>query len=246
MHSQPHSALAAPRQDPMGRLPAAAAPQMGAGSLSQEAAGARPWEGPMTDRPASPYPSSLLPHALCVGWLPEACLPEGLHSRCERSLGEARPRPLGTGAAQSHARPSHELAHHGPGQPPPPTLLSAPGPGLPVQSGGYRRRHPTRPLTAPGPEVQGHQAGAGGVWGTPGLSESPPLETLHPQCGLVPGVNTSDTEAFGGAGHKPTRETPCEVPSGLLPRHEALGRLPKQKPRGESEGRCGVLVAAQD
>ena len=132
MHSQPHSALAAPRQDPMGRLPAAAAPQMGAGSLSQEAAGARPWEGPMTDCPASPYPSCLLRHALCVGWLPEACLPEGLHSRCERSLGEARPRPLGTGAAQSHARPSHELAHHGPGQPPPPTLLSAPGPGLPV------------------------------------------------------------------------------------------------------------------
>ena len=177
----------------------------------------------MTDCPASPYPSCLLRHALCVGWLPEACLPEGLHSRCERSLGEARPRPLGTGAAQSHARPSHELAHHGPGQPPPPTLLSAPG-----------------------PEVQGHQAGAGGVWGTPGLSESPPLETLHLQCGLVPGVNTSDTEAFGGAGHNPPRETPCEVPSGLLPRHEALGRLPKQKPRGESEGRCGVLVAAQD
>ena len=81
--------------------------------------------------------------------------------------------------------PATSLAHHGPGQPPPPTLLSAPGPGLPVPSGGGRRRHPTRPLTAPGPEVQDHQAGVGGVWGTPGLSESPPLETLHLQCGLV-------------------------------------------------------------
>lgn len=119
---------------------------------------------------------------------PSQSVTRGLASRrarqqMERSLGEGSPRPPtcpGTpnwsrvGPCPPMPRDAHpccEPAHHGlavhPRHPPPPRLLSAPGPGLPVQPGGCRRHYPICPLTSsrprgPGP-LGGVQVGSEGL-----------------------------------------------------------------------------------
>ena len=134
----------------------------------------------------------------------------------ERSLGEGSPRPPHLPwhpelepcrPVPTHASSRPPLLQAGPPQSGGSSLPPSPSPSAlsprPRVACPARRMQATLPnmptyfFQAPRSRATGW--GPGGVWGTPGLSESPPLETLSLQCGLVPGLSTSHTEAFGGA-----------------------------------------------